>query len=524
MAILAGSVGVALPSVASAGELVPLSSRQIECPLNDLNRAQSVFTNLPVTASAAAPAIFSLSSDGANALLNRFDPNPRIRPGEQIWGAWGALAAGDMPRVELVCNPGGGTVTITLYDAPTAPVTFSGAVSASDHAFEFPFRVPGGAQYVADAVVSQGAIRLSDSGRAGQTVAASEQVPLGFQTRGIGRLRVTGLGGPLATFSITIRSLPVTISDLRFLASAARPAVPLTADFSVSGQTRITAVVEDARGRTVNSLGSFGLGQGRGSVTWNGRTKSDSPAASGTYRMVLTSEDAVGNVTRASAPVVIDGKSPRVRSVSRVGPRQGWSATVIDTGSGTRLESATIDGQRRTRSTFSSPRRKAVLTVGSPRGGWLPGRHTFEVTATDVLGNRVTRRGTFSVPIGGRRVVLGSRSFAGPYGGGFGASRPSDISNNGTGHGSLFRVRWRSWGGFTAYATALIPVLAPNGSYYPRLLRGELRATDVGRCTANGPLAYRQLWYRTPRRPGGPLGRWRRWSGDQKTICRSPFA
>ena len=100
------------------------------------------------------------------------------------------------------------------------------------------------------------------------------------------------------------------------------------------------------------------------------------------------------------------------QSDHRVQPNRAWSARVVDDLSGVVTASARINGQVRARHQFTAPRRQAQLRVASPRGGWLPGQHRFEISARDQAGNSVTRRGAFTVP-GTVRTVFQAFNSAG---------------------------------------------------------------------------------------------------------------
>jgi hypothetical protein len=121
-----------------------------------------------------------------------------------------------------------------------------------------------------------------------------------------------------------------------------------------------------------------------------------------------------------------------------------------------------------------------------------------------------------------RRVVLGAASYAGPNGAGWGKPHPKRIYNGGDPSGLIRHVHWISWGGAVARGHGRHAIFKPHGGYYRKLVRIQLRAYDLGRCTRHGPLAYRRLSFREPSRPGGPVGRWHWWSGS-KTICRFAF-
>lgn len=119
-------------------------------------------------------------------------------------------------------------------------------------------------------------------------------------------------------------------------------------------------------------------------------------------------------------------------------------------------------------------------------------------------------------------VVLGSSAYAGPTGAGWGKAHPSEIFNGGDPSGLVTHIRWTNWGGAVASGQGLNAITKPNGGYYGKLVTIELRAYDKGRCTAQGPVAYRRLSAREPSRPGGPFGPWQAWSGS-KTLCRFGF-
>jgi hypothetical protein len=121
---------------------------------------------------------------------------------------------------------------------------------------------------------------------------------------------------------------------------------------------------------------------------------------------------------------------------------------------------------------------------------------------------------------GGSRVVLGSRAFA-PMGKGFGTVAPREIFNGGDPSGLVEKIQWTHWGQRTATGWGETSIFKPHGGYYPKLVRSELRATRLGRCSDNGRRAYTHLQERVPSRPGGPLGKWFAWSGE-KSIGHLP--
>lgn len=116
--------------------------------------------------------------------------------------------------------------------------------------------------------------------------------------------------------------------------------------------------------------------------------------------------------------------------------------------------------------------------------------------------------------------VLGAKSFAAPYGKGFGTAEPSEIFNGGDPSGLVTHVQWDGWGNPTAIGHGLNAIFKPRGGYYRKLAHIELRATKLGKCGKQR--AYTKLEVRVPKKPGGKLGKWFSWSGA-KTICKSPY-
>lgn len=113
-------------------------------------------------------------------------------------------------------------------------------------------------------------------------------------------------------------------------------------------------------------------------------------------------------------------------------------------------------------------------------------------------------------------VVLGGAVYGGDYGEGWGTGRPHTIYNGGVPSGLIDKVHWSSWGGAVAHGRGRHPIYKPHGGYYRHAVVAQLKATRIGPC--EGRDAYLKLMIREPRRPGGPVGPWRSWSGPQ-TIC-----
>ncbi|MGH2851488.1 MAG: hypothetical protein ACRDLP_12815 [Solirubrobacteraceae bacterium] len=116
--------------------------------------------------------------------------------------------------------------------------------------------------------------------------------------------------------------------------------------------------------------------------------------------------------------------------------------------------------------------------------------------------------------VGKSRIVLGSRirNYAPDHktlvGNGWGSTRPAMISNGGDPAGVVVHIRWADWGGRRAVGYGLTSIFAPKGGYYPGRVSIKLRAYNPGLCTPQGPLAYRDLEFRVPSKPGAALRPW----------------
>jgi hypothetical protein len=109
--------------------------------------------------------------------------------------------------------------------------------------------------------------------------------------------------------------------------------------------------------------------------------------------------------------------------------------------------------------------------------------------------------------------VLGSKAFPGSTDAiGFGTAHPKHVFNGGDPSGDAVHLKWTGWGKPTTIAHG-----QTFGPTHKR--RIEFRASDLGHCTANGPLAYRHLHARVAL-PHKPYGHWFRWA-EAKNICHA---
>ena len=122
--------------------------------------------------------------------------------------------------------------------------------------------------------------------------------------------------------------------------------------------------------------------------------------------------------------------------------------------------------------------------------------------------------------IGGATIVLGKMHLL-PHGTGWGTADPSAIFNGGDPSGQAWNLRWSGWGSAVAQAHGLTSIFRPQGGYYAKPGAIELRASEIGHCSPDGPPAYTHLEARVAVRPGGPLSRWFVWGGWRST-CIGP--
>ena len=303
--------------------------------------------------------------------------------GDTMWQEHGSIAAGGMSTGVVLC-PRVLTYEVAFFDVPATPATFTGVTSAGSDPSRLIFRAPAVAQYAADLVLQQGGVELA-SGAQRESFTATGRFELGTLAAGESTLFVSALPGPRASWTIALKALPVTITDLAFDLLAARPGVLMTAEYALSGQTAVTARIQNVSDDIVRTLvESTPLGAGRHSLVWDGLDAVGGPARDGLYQLRLDTEDPSGWRRNAAAFVILDGSGP---SLSLVGRRRAPRSRAIrvrvsDRLSGVRRGSLRADGRVVRR--FSGDAAFAYR----PRAGWRRGGHTLRLSATDWTGNK----------------------------------------------------------------------------------------------------------------------------------------
>jgi hypothetical protein len=117
---------------------------------------------------------------------------------------------------------------------------------------------------------------------------------------------------------------------------------------------------------------------------------------------------------------------------------------------------------------------------------------------------------TASAKTAQQRIILGTRVVA-PDAKGWGTVAPAMIFNGGDPSGRVTHIQWQNWGKSTATGWGLTSIYKPAGGYYAKLVKVELRASDIGRDPGTSSEAYMRLQAREPSYPGGKLGSWFTW-------------
>jgi hypothetical protein len=101
---------------------------------------------------------------------------------------------------------------------------------------------------------------------------------------------------------------------------------------------------------------------------------------------------------------------------------------------------------------------------------------------------------------------------------GWGTAHPADLSTGGE-EGTVVCITWRYWGAPSSYGQGWAEVAtAVSGRFTKWVARIELQVFDLGHCTQGGHLAYKDLDFKEPSRPGGSLGPWEPWVGTGRAC------
>jgi hypothetical protein len=144
---------------------------------------------------------------------------------------------------------------------------------------------------------------------------------LGTLPQGNNAVRLKALEGPQAIWSLQISALPVALSGVVFERRAVQPGKIVHLRYTTSGETKVTAVIQNPEGQMVRTIaGGFRVQRGNHTLTWDGRDAQGNLLPDGGYIAQVTTLDPSGSTQAAEAPIQIDSgpqtfwirKPPRV--------------------------------------------------------------------------------------------------------------------------------------------------------------------------------------------------------------------
>jgi hypothetical protein len=345
--------------------------------------------------------IAELTTDGP-ATLQAYPTNVDTGGAGSVWGALGyPLSAGDDVSVQISCSgsPVDVGYSIALYDAPSTPASVSGAATSCPSCSstnQVQYWAPATATYYAQLTLTQGSVDLSN-GQTDQVFTSSGNFLLGNFGDRHSAVYLTPLAGPTADWTLTIQALPARLTGLKFNVPYVQPNQSTTISYHVDADVTLSATIESSTGAVVQKLATNSpVTAGDHTLHWNGVDANGSPVPDGTYTAALTYTDAAGNQGSGKASVVVDGTPPVVTPVSypSISSSPNLVLDVHDALSGLAQATLTIDGGPVVQSLDGS---ESQFAYAPPVWGWSPGQYTWQVTATDNVGNVGDYSGTFTV-------------------------------------------------------------------------------------------------------------------------------
>jgi hypothetical protein len=390
------SVAVLGAGVARAGDPTPYSSVSGTCDPDHVSgpvdyfapglTEQHIYTLIRFAPSAGS----GMFQAGQSGLLAQ-----PFAGGTVIWRRDARHDPGESPRVTVDCQESDVPVpfTATFLDRPTTPATYNGANTSGDES-ELVFVAPSRANYVADLVLSQGAVQLWGDAAPQTGFDSAGQYALGRLDPGDHTLLVRGAGSGIGQWSVTVHALPVAVVAVRFDSAFARPGTAVPAHYSIDGDTAITATVRSSLGATVRTLAANApVSAGPQNLVWNGRNDAGADVPDGRYVLHVESHDPTGGTTSGDASITIDGTPPTIAVTSspHLHATEIVTARVVDALSGVSGGDLKVDGDTRL------ALRGTELVSYVPTGGWPAGLHKVTVTAIDRAGNRRSLDAQFRV-------------------------------------------------------------------------------------------------------------------------------
>jgi hypothetical protein len=322
-------------------------------------------------------------------------PAARFTAADTIWFVGLPVAAGQGPAGFVDCSlaASGFAYSLSFFDVPRAPVSFSGASTfeaGGDFAHgigsqsELRFVAPSRGQYVADVVLTRGAVELLfDQSLGPKVFNTSGALELGRLDQGIHILLVTPQPGPQAQWTVTFHVVPARVTGFAFQRRFVRPGHPVAASYTLSDDAIVTADIVDAGDHVVRELASqSSQGGGRHSVRWDGLDGGGKPVPDGSYRLRLTIEGAA--TPPPEAPITADSHGPAITflSAAHLARDRPVVVQVKDVWSGVASGLLQVNGR-----TVAHLRPGSAKIVYLPAGGWRPGRYRLAIRAADRAGN-----------------------------------------------------------------------------------------------------------------------------------------
>jgi hypothetical protein len=279
------------------------------------------------------------------------------------------------------------TFTVSWFDLPAAPVSYTGFGTSV-----LAFSGPQGVAFDAEVEPLDGAVTVGSSVGGGTTARAQTfstpgtyGVPSAHGLDGsptsIDDLKVSG-----TAWRVTINARPKLLESLSLDSRFVRPGGRDIAHFSLGDSTTVTSWLS----QEFDAVRSIAQGQpssaGDHVVDVDGRGDDGKPLPDGDYTLWVEASDAFpdGNIQTDDlyTSVTVDGTPPAISVATSApfGPRSHVQLSANDSGSGLETAVLRVDGRRV--KTLASGR-----SLYRPKGGWKPGRHDIELTATDKVGN-----------------------------------------------------------------------------------------------------------------------------------------
>ncbi len=260
---------------------------------------------------AAGPAFFT-GFPGGTAVTDG-----TLAGADTLWVISPPLGAGELASGKIYCtSKSTGPYSVTFFDVPSTPTSFSGASSFGTEASVVQFNAPSEAEYAAELSLSGGgSIQLSDGARM-QSFSSSGEFRFGTLSGGPQFLHLATQEGPQAVWTVQIHALPVVLSAVDFSAPAVAPGKKLHLDYTTSGATSVYVVINGEDGQPVRNLADgVAVGIGKHTLTWNGRDGNGNLLPNGSYTADVTTSEGQS----ASATTELDGGPQTV--ISRRPPR-----------------------------------------------------------------------------------------------------------------------------------------------------------------------------------------------------------